>query len=273
MKSGPRPVVVSPLEKRLEAYERFQELLAGGKSTNQIVRTISRRFGVSRSAVYAWMSGVSPLGKKAGRVTHAKELFYVIGSLLGDGSTYFWKNRYYISLYGEREFATKFAERVSVCTSKRKAKAYSYRGRNVWFVTFQNAELYFLMRRIREDIDIVTDMLSRGDCSVNGLQLIEGFFDAEGCVKVIKEEVRRTPKICLDFSNTDVNLIELFRRVLKDTLSIEGRLSSQKDRRRNRQVMHHLRIYSKDAVRKFLLHVNTIKLKSEKVQYVEKWLR
>jgi hypothetical protein len=34
---------------------------------------------------------------------------------------------------------------------------------------------------------------------VNALQLIEGFFDAEGCVKVIKEKVRKTPKVNLDF--------------------------------------------------------------------------
>jgi intein-encoded DNA endonuclease-like protein len=213
------------------------------------------------------------LGNRAGRITHTEELFYVIGALLGDGCTYFWKNRYYIWLYGEREFAAKFAERVSVCTNKQKAKAYFCRGRNVWFVTFQNAELYFLIRRIRDDIDVASDMLRRGDRSANGLQLIEGFFDAEGCVKVIREEVRRTPKICLDFSNTDVNLIELFRRALKDTLNIEGRLVSQTDSRGNRLVNHHLRMYGKDAIRKFLLHVHTVKLKAEKVQYVEKWLQ
>lgn len=40
----------------------------------------------------------------------------------------------------------------------------------------------------------------------------------------------------------------------------------------NRNVAYHLRIYSKDAIREFLQYVNTIKLKPEKVQYVENWL-
>lgn len=193
--------------------------------------------------------------------------------MLGDGSIYFWKKAYQIWLLGEREFCMKYVEKVSACTSHRETKTYPYRGRNVWFVIFQNAELYFLMKEIREHIDVLTKLLRRGDRSVNALQLIEGFFDAEGCVKVIKEEVRRTPKINLDFSNTNLDLLQLIRRELKYTLGIEGRLTSQIDRRPNRQTMYHLRMYGKDAIRKFLLHVSTIKLKPEKLQYVENWLR
>lgn len=268
-----RRIVVTPLEKRLEAYERFQELLARGKSTHEVVRTISKRFGVSQSAVYAWTKGTSPFGRRSGRIIHTKELFFVIGALLGDGSIYLWKNSYQIWLLGEREFCMKYAEKVSACTSNRKPKTYPYRGRNVWFVKFQNAELYLLMRGIRENINILTELLIRGDRSMNSLQLIEGFFDAEGCVKVIKEKVRRTPKINLDFSNTNLTLLEFIRRELKYALDIEGRLTSQKDKRPNRQIMHHLRIYSKYAIREFLLRVSTIKLKPEKVQYVENWLR
>ena len=119
----------------------------------------------------------------------------------------------------------------------------------------------------------MTDLLSLGNRSVNALQLIEGFFDAEGCVKVIKEKVRKTPKINLDFCNTNLALLEIIRRELNYALNIEGRFTSQKDKRPNRQVVYHLRIYPKDAIRKFLEHVSTIKLKPEKVQYVENWLR
>lgn len=273
LRQGRGGIVVTPLEKRLEAYERFQDLFARGKSTHEIVCTVSKRFGVSQSAIYAWTKGVSPFGRRSGRITHTKELFYVIGALLGDGSIYFWKNTYFIWLLGEREFCIKYAEKVSACTTHRTAKPYPYRGRNVWFVKFQNAELYFLMKEIREQLSVLTELLSRGGRSRNALQLIEGFFDAEGCVKVIKEEIRRTPKINLDFCNTNLALLELIRRELNYTLSIEGRFTSQEDKRRNRQVVYHLRVYRKDAIRKFLGHVSTIKLKPEKVQYVEKWLR
>jgi hypothetical protein len=123
-RKGCNGIVVTPLEKRLKAYELFQELSARDKSTREMVCTISRRFGVSQSAVYAWTNGVSPFGRRCGRITYTKELFYVIGALLGDGCIYFWKNGYQISLLGEREFCVKYAERVSACTSHRKAKTY-----------------------------------------------------------------------------------------------------------------------------------------------------
>jgi len=238
-----------------------------------MVCTISKRFGVSQSTVYAWTKGRSPFGKRCGRITHAEELFYVIGALLGDGCIYLWRNQYYVWLLGEREFCLKYAEKIAWCTSKTKAKTYTYRGRNVWFVKFQNAELYFLMRRVRQDFNVLSNLIRRGDRLANSLQLIEGFFDAEGCVKVIKEKVRRTPKINLDFSNTDLNLLELVRRELKYALGIEGRFTSHRDLKSNRKVAYHLRIYRKDAIGKFLSNVSTIKLKPEKVHYVENWLR
>ncbi len=264
--------IVLPLENRLEAYERFQELFARGRSTYELVHTISKQFGVSQSTVYSWTNAGSPFGRRCGRITYTTELFYVIGALLGDGSIYFWKNGYSIWLLGEREFCMKYAEKVSHCTSYRTAKPYPYRGRNVWFVKFHNAELYFLMKEIRGNTEVLTGLIRSGSHSLNALQLIEGFFDAEGCVKVIKEEVRRTPKINLDFCNTNLALLEIIRRELNYALNIEGRFTSQKDKRGNRQVIYHLRIYRKDAIRKFLEHVRTIKLKPEKVQCVENWL-
>jgi intein-encoded DNA endonuclease-like protein len=275
LEQGHKRIVVIPLEKRLEAYERFQQLFARGKSIREMVCTISKQFGVSQGTVYAWTKGTSPFGRRCGRIAYTTELFYVIGSMLGDGSIYFWKKQkqYYISLIGELEFAAKFAKKVSVCTTKRHAKAYPYRGRNVWLVSFQNAELYFLIREIREHLSVLTDLLGLGNRSVNALQLIEGFFDAEGCVKVIKEKVRKTPKINLDFCNTNLALLDIIRRELNYALNIEARFTSQKDTRGNRQVIYHLRIYRKDAIRKFLEHVSTIKLKPEKVHYVEDWLR
>jgi hypothetical protein len=74
-------------------------------------------------------------------------------------------------------------------------------------------------------------------------------------VKVVNEEVRRTPKISLDFCNTNLNLLDLIRRELKYTLGIDGRLTSQKDKRPNRHIIYHLPIYRKNAIRKFMLHV------------------
>lgn len=270
--------VIPPLAKRLDAYKRLQELSARGKSTHELVITISKGFGVNQGTVYAWTKGTSPFGTRCGRITYTKELFYVIGALLGDGCVYHWRNTFQIWLLGEREFCEKYAEKVSRCINSRDGKfhhykPYPYPGRNVWYVKFQNAELYFLFREIRENLSVLTKLLRSGKRSVNGLELVEGFFDAEGCVKVVKERVRKTPKINLDFSNTNLPLLELIRRELNCALGIEGRFTSQQDTRSNRQVNYHLRIYAKDAIRRFLFHVNTTKLKADKVAYVQNWLR
>jgi hypothetical protein len=233
--------------------------------------------GVSQQTVYAWKKGTSPLGTRCGKITYTKELFYVIGALLGDGCIYHWRNTFQIWLLGELEFCQKYAEMVSRCTSLGRGKTYhykpyAYRGRNVWFVKFQNAELYFLFRLIRQDLRVLLNLLRHGDRFANSLQLMGGFFDAEGCVKVIKEPVRKTPKINIDFCNTNLELLQLIGRELTTTLGIEPHLTSQWISP-NRRVSHHLRIYKKDAIRKFLSHVPTTKLKAEKVQYVENWLR
>lgn len=270
---------VTPLEKRLEAYARFQELSARRKSTHEIVLTITKEFGVTQPTVYSWTKGTSPFGKRCGRITYTKELFYVIGALLGDGCIYHWRNTFQIWLHGEREFCVKYAEmasRVSRCTrhggKSFHYKAYPYRGRNVWFVKFQNVELFFLIKGIRERLNLLKELLRRGDYSANALQLIEGFSDAEGCVKIIKEPVRKTPKINIDFCNTNLELLQLIGRDLNASLGIEPHFTSQ-PACRNRKASHHLRIYKKSAIKGFLSRVPTTKLKVEKVQYVENWLR
>ena len=102
---------------------------------------------------------------------------------------------------------------------------------------------------------------------------VEAFFDAEGCVKIIKEKIRKTPKICLDTTNTNLKLLDLIRRLLKEHLGIEARYSIQKaDGIKNKQIAYHLRIYKKEFVKKFFENISTTKLKEEKVLYVKNWL-
>ena len=149
--------------------------------------------------------------------------------MLGDGCIYLWNKTYIVWLHGEREFCEKYARKVPSCTSKTKATAYEYRGKNVWFVRFDNAELFLLIKRIRENLETLSNLIRRGDQSANSLQLIEGFFDAEGWVKVIKESVRKTPKISIDFCNTNLGLLQLIGHELKTTLGIEPHFSQPAD--------------------------------------------
>ena len=71
-------------------------------------------------------------------------------------------------------------------------------------------------------------------------------------------------------------VLELIRQLLREHLNIEARYSIQKayitKDGRERKTQYHLRIYKKEYIRKFLEKINTTKLKSEKVNYVENWL-
>ena len=270
---------ILPLERRLEAFKRFQQLSARGKSRRELVLAISRQFGLSQETVYGWVRGTSPFGTRCGTIWYSKGLFYVIGALLGDGCVYHWRNTFQIWLVGEPEFCDKYARMASlVCKHSRRSfrkpihyKARPWSGKNAWFVHFQNAELFFLIKQMRERLDLLTELLRRGDRRANGLQLIEGFFDAEGCIKIIKEPVRKTPKINIDFCNTNLALLQLIGYELKVTMGIEPHFSSQVGRG-NRKTSHHLRIYKKESIRKFLTYISTIKLKPDKRPYVENWL-
>jgi len=110
----------------------------------------------------------------------------------------------------------------------------------------------------------------------SALLFVEGFFDAEGCVKIIKEKVRKTPKICLDITNTDFRILEVVKKLLQEHLGIEARYSIQKPEIGKdgslRKVAYHLRIYKKEFVKIFFENISTTKLKEEKVIYVKNWL-
>ena len=211
------------------------------------------------------------------KLIYNDKLLYVLGALLGDGCLYHWKTNYYfVLLMGDERFTAKYADRVTSCTGI-KSKNYINRSQNVWFVKCNNLWLYSLFKKIREDLGHLEELIKQnGECSA--LFFIEGFFDAEGCVKIIKEKVRRkTPKICLDITNTNFEILELVRKLLKEHLSIEARYSSQdkhlgKDGFMRKKV-YHLRIYKKEFVKIFFENINTTKLKEEKMIYVENWLK
>lgn len=246
-------------------------LRTGDPDCKGIARMISNEFGISERTVYRWIGGKDPLGERAGTVLVRQGLFYAIGALLGDGCIYFWRNLYQVWVYGEREFVSKFASKISECLN-RKVPFHPNRRRNVWFVHIDNAELFLLIKSIREDLNILERMLEEGVARPNALEFVEGFFDAEGCVKVVKDSARKTPKICLDFTNTNIRLQELTQRFLRRYLGIEPKLLTQYDKRNNRKPVHHLRIYKKSDIETFLASISTTKMKSYKTKFVEKWL-
>ena len=89
-------------------------------------------------------------------------------------------------------------------------------------------------------------------------------------MKVIKEPARKTPKINMDFCNTNLGLLQLVEHELKTTLGIEPHFSSQLADQTRKTILASANLQKKE-IRKFLSRVPTIKLKAEKVRYVENW--
>jgi hypothetical protein len=205
------------------------------------------------------------------KLNYSRDLFYVLGALMGDGCIYHWRNEHQIWLIGDKNFTEKYAQKLSKVIDK-KVKNYINRSKNIWFVKISNIQLYSLFNEVRNNLECLTILLVRGDFQENALNFIEGFFDAEGCVKIIKEPVRKTPKICLDIANTNLEILEMIINFISKTLDINSKISKQIDKRKNRKIMYHLRIYKKESIKKFLNNIHTTKLKPEKLAYVENWL-
>lgn len=255
---------------RLKAFDLMQELKSKSISEDVVIDKIHDEFSINKGTLLQWYSGTyRPCGRK-GEVTYKPELFYVLGALLGDGCTYNWKiTLNYVILVGDRDFTTKFADMIYQCTGT-KIKAYIDRSKNIWFVRYNNFKLYSLFKKIRGDLCHLEQLIKN---KKSALLFVEGFFDAEGCVKIIKEEIRKTPKICLDITNTDFRILEVVRKLLQEHLEIEARYSIQKaDGIKNKKVAYHLRIYKKGLIKKFFENISTTKLKEEKVVYVQNWL-
>jgi len=78
-------------------------------------------------------------------------------------------------------------------------------------------------------------LINEGAPNSNALEFVEEFFDAEGCIKIIKGPERQTPKICLDITNTEIRFQQITRTCIKQVLGIDTSLLSQRDRRPNRE--------------------------------------
>lgn len=263
-------------EPRLRAFDKLMELRRNTDlSRKELFETIHNEFGISLACIYEWYWGLCEPEGRRGKILFVPELFYVLGALLGDGCLFLWKTTCnYVILVGDEKFATKYADAATRCLGRR-VKAYPERAHNVRVVRANNFELYSLFKKIREQPAYMRGLLKQCDMR-SALLFVEGFFDAEGCVKIIKEPVRITPKICLDITNTNFELLEFVRIALKERLGIEARYSSQeayiaKDGH-PRKKSYHLRIYRKEFVKKFLETITTTKLKEEKTAYVNNWL-
>ncbi|MBT3835755.1 hypothetical protein HOD05_03150 [Candidatus Woesearchaeota archaeon] len=260
---------------RLRTYDHLIKLKKQGISRKKIIDLTYDNYKISIGTLYSWYSGNKPYGRKD-NVVYVPELFYVLGALLGDGCPYQWKiTNNYVILVGDNNFTTKYSNKLASCI-KKIDKPYIDRSKNVWFVRSNNYELFTLFKKSRENNDFLKKMINK-EKHLSSIFFVEGFFDAEGCVKIIKEKTRKIPKICLDFTNTDFKILEVIKLILKENLGIDARYSEQKSYVGRdgsyRKKCYHLRIYKKNYVKIFLENIHTTKLTNKKATLVKKWIK
>ena len=164
-----------PIQTRVEAYNLMNELKERGVSRFQLVEEINKKFEISKGAVYDWYANRgSPFGRK--RLVYNKELFYVIGALLGDGCAYHWKKKNYhlVNIAGEKEFVEKYSNKLFKCT-KRKIKWHPNRNQHIWFLNTYNFELYLFFKKVKNDLKSLEKLIMSKNYFQNSLQFIEGF--------------------------------------------------------------------------------------------------
>lgn len=261
---------IPELEARLKAINAFTRLSATRINDNDVENEMIA-LGVSKGIVRKWRNRLKVTGVAPGKVARIPELLYVIGSLLGDGCPYQWKTTFSVLLVGEEAFARKFASKLSLCVGYQ-IHWHKAARRNFWYVRILNPELFHIFLSTRVDPSLLEGLLNEVG-RVRGIEeFVQGFFDAEGCVKVIREKTRRTPKICVDFTNTDLRVLTLVKGYIEERLGIVGRFSTQRARPPRKECFH-LRLYSKANVAIFLGAIPTVKLTEEKIIYVDRWLR
>ena len=260
-------------ENHRQAYDELQKHSTKNTSRIELIRLISEKFSISESTVKKWVYGTAKPWGRNGEIVKNKHLAYVIGALLGDGCLYKPKQHLnYVILCGSKEFSKKFATQLNKCNDVR-AKAYPNRRQNIWFVKVNNYQLFTFFEHARKD---VSNLLKLLETKNNGISFIEGFFDAEGCVKIVGKKRRKTPKICLDICNTDKRYLDLTKKLFEEHLKITTHYSNQDAYKTAngypRKKAYHLRIYKKSAVRDFFKNIHTTKLKDGKEKYLEAWL-
>ena len=260
---------------RMKAFDHLVNLKGENLERKEIVSRIHKKFKISPSIIYSWYSERNlPHGRK-GKIIYNSSLFYILGALLGNGCAYRWKitNNWNI-LVGEKEFTEKYTDHLKECIDN-PVKPYIIRSKNIWSAKTNNFELYSLFVKIRSSNEFLSNLLEKSN-KKESLLFVEGFFDAEGCIKVIKEKVRKTPKICLDITNTNYNYLKNIEETLFKHLNIPSRYSIQRGAIGKGGVggktAYHLRIYKKADIKKFLENISTIKLKDYKKVYVKNWL-
>ena len=264
---------------RLRLYDEALRLRRGGLGYKRISKVLRVKYDTSLNpgAICNWVKGRHHPLRRCNGIIEGPELAYVIGGWLGDGTLARERNshKYYVKL-SVKDYD--FAEEWGRCLAKVSGRLEPYVPRwedalERWVVKGSNMLLYSLLRRARENPQILLPYLERYPA-----EACRGFFDAEGSVWRERYQVR--------VHNTDPRLIELCKQLLEKIgvyCSIHKRRQSKllkcpktgKRYHRNSEVILDLAIYGRENILRFAEKVGfTIARKqSELTQLIRRYER
>ena len=145
----------------------------------------------------------------------SKELAYVIGVLLGDGSLYINNHRYKIGLgVKDLEFAEIFSKNMARLLNKKVVKPYWNKSINTWVVVYTSKAFYIWYKQ--QNLDTLKSYIEYSRDTV--ANFLRGLYDSEGNHYVYKKKYNQI-RLC----NNDKDLLRYVQHLLEKYFNITAR--------------------------------------------------
>ena len=219
-------------------------------------KRIAKFLGMAPATVQNWLSGKRhPMGRlNRPTLTPSRELSYLIGVYLGDGTLFYSKTKNRTN-YGVKLLATNlnfvkyFDEKA--CEILNKEKAYpifeqhksNLNPNGIYYIcSVYSRILYEFFKKRGKNPKRYNSVISQ-----HPFDFIRGFFDSEGWI-VNKNRKGHRRRYEFHLCNTKVSILEYIQKLINDELGILSYIISMPRSNIGRKKMFNLNIYKKDDV-------------------------
>ncbi len=239
-----------PLEERMKLYHQALELRRRGVP----IKTIAKTLGISRKTVESWIyKGCKPDTRVYSvRLTSSKELAYILGLFLGDGTVTKHSSKKKDKVVVIRTKYSNHAIKISETLRKLGLNPSIYLDRKSKYNKRWN-DLYAVRvfsRRFVEFIESVTASKIREMIRGHEIDFLRGFYEAEGSLSYNK----RIKQLHIRITNTNYEYMELVR----DILQLIGFNVNVRRRRGTKKPAYEIELTGNNICRRFLKIVNPL---------------
>jgi len=239
-------------------YLKALKLLKSGLSQ----RRVAKLLGIPARTVCNWARGQKPPAAKW-EAKPSKELAYVLGVLLGDGtvSSVEPRHRFVIELLAkDYDFVREFSRCLALVLNKPfkepARKWVRHRSKYYWYVTYYSKAFYLWYKSL--DLNNLRKYVEYDKHTVKAF--LRGIFDSDGTYTYITTRRRSVIKLY----NTNLELMRYIQHLLSEYFAIHSRINYMSTA--TGKPYYHLTIYRKSSVDRFLREIGfTIARKISKI--------